>query len=194
MVQLSHSCMTSGKTIALTIWTFVRKVMSPLFNMLSRFIIVFLPGGKSLLISWLQSPSAVILEPKKVKSVTVSTFSPFYLPWSDGTRCHDLIFFSSQTRDQTHVPYIRRQIFFFFFNLLFIYLFYNSGSRWDRLFQTFYLLCLERFPPHFIFFYTSMFDSLQGFCHPSVGGFIWLLFNWCVASAVTSALSHAPVL
>ena len=83
---------------------------------------------------------------------------------------------------------------FFFFNLLFIYLFYNSGSRWDRLFQTFYLLCLERFPPHFIFFYTSMFDSRQGFCHPGVGGFIWLMFNWCVASAVTSALSHVPVL
>ena len=72
--------MTSGKTIALTIWTFVRKVMSLLFNMLSRFIVVFLPGGKRLLISWLQSPSAVILEPKKVKSVTVSAFPPFYLP------------------------------------------------------------------------------------------------------------------
>ena len=68
--------MTTGKTIALAIWTFVNKVMSLLFNMLSRFFIAFLPRSKPLLISWLQSPSAVILEPKKMKSVTVSTVSP----------------------------------------------------------------------------------------------------------------------
>ena len=68
--------MTTGKTITLTIWTFVGKVMSLLFNILSRFVIAFLPRSKYLLISWLQSPSAVILEPKKTKSVTVSTFSP----------------------------------------------------------------------------------------------------------------------
>ena len=68
--------MTTGKTIALTRWIFVGKVMSLLFNMLSRFVIVFLPRSKHFLISWLQSPSAVILEPIKVKSVTVSTFSP----------------------------------------------------------------------------------------------------------------------
>ena len=66
--------MTIGKTIALTRWTFVGKVMSLLFNMLSRLVI--LPRNKCLLISWLQSPSAVILEPKKIKSVTVSTVSP----------------------------------------------------------------------------------------------------------------------
>ena len=77
MVQLSHPYMTTGKTIALTMWTFVRKVMSLLFNMLSRFVIVFLPRSKSLLISWLQSPSAVILEPKKIKSLTVSVVSPY---------------------------------------------------------------------------------------------------------------------
>ena len=76
MVQLSHPYMTTGKTMALTIQTFVSKVMSLLFNMLSRFVIAFLPRSKCLLISWLQSPSAVILEPKKIKSVTVSTFSP----------------------------------------------------------------------------------------------------------------------
>ena len=75
MVQLSHPYMTTGKTIALTMWTFVGKVMSLLFNMLSRLVIAFLPRGKHLLISWLQSPSAVILEPKKIKFVTVSTFS-----------------------------------------------------------------------------------------------------------------------
>ena len=76
MVQLSHLYMTTGKTIALTIWTFVGKVMSLLFNMLSRFVIAFLLRSKRLLLSWLQSPSVVMLEPKKIKSVTVSTFSP----------------------------------------------------------------------------------------------------------------------
>ena len=76
MVQLSHSSMTTGKTIALTIGTFVGKVMSLLFNMLSRFVIAFLPRNKFLLISWLQSPSAVIMEPKKIKSVTVFIVSP----------------------------------------------------------------------------------------------------------------------
>ena len=76
MVQLSHPYMTTGKTIALTIWTFVSKVMSLLFDMLSRFVIAFLPRSKHLLISWLQSSSAVILEPKKIKSVPVSIDSP----------------------------------------------------------------------------------------------------------------------
>ena len=71
IVQLSHPYMTAGKTIALTRWTFVGKVMSLLFNKLSRLAITFLPSSKRLLISWLQSPSAVILEPKKIKSVIV---------------------------------------------------------------------------------------------------------------------------
>ena len=75
-VQLSNPYMTTGKITALTIWTFVGKVMSLLFNMLSRLVITFLPRNKPLLISWLQSPSAVILEPKKIKSVTVSIVSP----------------------------------------------------------------------------------------------------------------------
>ena len=75
-VQLSHLYMTTGKTIALTRRTFVVKVMSLLFNMLSRLVIIFLPRSKRLLISWLQSPSAVILEPRKIKSDTVSTVSP----------------------------------------------------------------------------------------------------------------------
>ena len=72
IAQLSHPYMTTGKTIALTRWTFVDKVMSLLFNMLSRLVITFLPRSKRLLISWLQSPSAVILEPRKIKSATVS--------------------------------------------------------------------------------------------------------------------------
>ena len=76
MVQLSHPYVTTGKTIALTIWTFVGKVKSLLFDMLSRFVIAFLPRRKHLLISWLQFPSAVILEPKKIKSVTVFIVSP----------------------------------------------------------------------------------------------------------------------
>ena len=76
IVQLSHPYMTTGKTIGLTRRTVVDKVMSLLFNILSRLVITFLPRSKRLLISWLQSPPEVILEPKKIKSVTVSTFSP----------------------------------------------------------------------------------------------------------------------
>ena len=78
--------MTTGKTIALTRWTFVGKVMSLLLNTLSRLVITFLPRSKHLLISWLQSPSAVILEPPKIKSATVSPYI------CHGTRCHDLRF------------------------------------------------------------------------------------------------------
>ena len=76
IVQLSHPYMTTGKTIALTRRTFVDKVMSLLFNIPSRLVITLLPRNKRLLISWLQSPSAVILEPPKIKSATVSTVSP----------------------------------------------------------------------------------------------------------------------
>ena len=92
IVQLSHPYMTTGKSIAFTRWTFVGRVLYLFFNMLSRLAIAFLPRSKCLLISWLQSLSAVTLEPKKIKSVTVSIFFPIYLPWSDGTRCHDLSF------------------------------------------------------------------------------------------------------
>ena len=88
MVQFSHPYMTTRKNLAFTTQIFVGKVIS-LFNMLSRLVIAFLPRCKHCLISWLQSPSAVILEPKKIKSVTVSIVFPIYLPWSDGTRCHD---------------------------------------------------------------------------------------------------------
>ena len=83
MVQLLHPYMTTGKTIALTRQTFVGKIMSLVFNMLSRLVIAFLSRSKPLLISWLQSPSAVILEPKKVKSVTVSIVST--------SICHEVI-------------------------------------------------------------------------------------------------------
>ena len=83
IVQLSHPYMTTGKTIAFTRWTFVGKVMSLLLNMLSRLVITFLPRSKHLLISWQQSPSAVILEPPVIKSATVSTVSP--------SICHQVI-------------------------------------------------------------------------------------------------------
>ena len=90
IVQLSHPHMTIGKTIALTRQAFVSKVISLLFNMLSRLFITFLPSCKRILISWLQSPSAVILEPRKIKSATVSTVSPSIC--HERTRCHDLSF------------------------------------------------------------------------------------------------------
>ena len=80
IVQLSHPYMATGKTIALTRWTFVDKVMSLFVNMLSRVVITVLPRSKRHLMSWLQSPSAVILEPKKIKSITVSIVFPIYLP------------------------------------------------------------------------------------------------------------------
>ena len=80
VVQISHPYMTTGKTVALTIWTFVGKVMSLLFNMLSRFVIAFLPRSKCLLISWLQSPSAVILEPPKDEVSHCFHCFPIYLP------------------------------------------------------------------------------------------------------------------
>ena len=83
IVQLSHPYMTTGKTIVLTRWTFVGKVMSQLFNMLSRLVIIFLSGSKRLLISWLQSPSAVILGPPKLKSLVISIVSP--------SICHDVM-------------------------------------------------------------------------------------------------------
>ena len=89
-VQLSHPRMTTGKTIDLIRWTFVCNVMSLLFNMLSRFVIAFLSRSKPLLISWLQSLSTVILESAKIKSVTVSTFSPSVCLEGMGTYLHFL--------------------------------------------------------------------------------------------------------
>ena len=89
IVQLSYSYMTPGKTIALTRWTFVGKVMSLLFNMLSRLVIAFLLRSKRLLISWLQSPSAVVFETQKIKSLTVSIISP--------SICHEVMELDAMT-------------------------------------------------------------------------------------------------
>ena len=91
-VQFSHPYMTTGETIAFTRQTFVGKVMSLLLNVLSRLVTTFLPRSKRLLISWLQSPSAVILEPPRNKVWHCFHCFPIYFPWSDGTRCHDLRF------------------------------------------------------------------------------------------------------
>ena len=93
MVKLSHQFMTTGKTIALTRWTFIGKVTSLHFNMLSRFVIAFLPRSKPFLISWLQSPSAVILEPHKIKSVTVSIVSQAFCHEVTGLDTTILVFF-----------------------------------------------------------------------------------------------------
>ena len=90
IVQLSYPYMTTGKTTALTRWTFVDKVMSLLFNMLPRLVITFLPRSRHLLNSWLQSSSSVILEPKNIKSLTVSIVSPSICHEAMG--CHDLSF------------------------------------------------------------------------------------------------------
>jgi len=105
--------MTTGKTIGLTRWTFVGKVMSLLFNMLFRLVITFLPRGKCLLISWLQSPSAVILEPKKIKSATVSTVPP--------SISHEVM----RPNAMIFVFWMLSFFFFFFFKkYLFIYIFF----------------------------------------------------------------------
>ena len=95
-VQLSNPYTTTGKTIGLTRWTFADKVMSLLFNMLSRLVITFFPKSKCLLISWLQSPFAVILEPPRNSVCHSFHCFPIYLPRSDGTGCHDLTFLNGE--------------------------------------------------------------------------------------------------
>ena len=99
-IQLSRPYMTTGKTIALTRWTFVGKVMPQLLNMLSRLVITFLPRSMCLLISWLQSPSAVILEPRKIKSDTVSTVSP--------SICHERLENSSRKSEIPREHFMQR--------------------------------------------------------------------------------------
>ena len=103
MVQLSHPCMTPGKTIALTRQTFVGKVTSLLFNVLSRLVIAFSPRCKRLLISWLQAPSAVILEPRNIVHHCFHCFST-YLPSNDGTGCHDFHFLNVEFLARFHSP------------------------------------------------------------------------------------------
>ena len=94
LVQFSHPLMNTGKTIAFTRWIFVGEVLFLVCNMLPRLVIAFLPRSKCLLISWLQSPSAVILEPPQIVCHYLHCF-PIYFPWSDRTRCHDLSFLNA---------------------------------------------------------------------------------------------------
>ena len=103
-VQLSHPYMTTGKTIALTRQTFVGKVMSLLFNMLSRLVITFLPRSKRLSVSWLQSPSAVIFEAQINKFSHCFHCFPIYLPGIDGTGCHDLSFLNVELQASFVTP------------------------------------------------------------------------------------------
>ena len=105
MVPLLYPYMTNGKTIALTMQTFVSKVLSLLFNMLSRFVIAFLPKDKSLLISWLQSLSAVILEPKKIEPDTVSTFPPSICHEVMGLDAMILVFSMLSFKPTFHSPF-----------------------------------------------------------------------------------------
>ena len=104
IIQLSHPYMTTGKIIALTRWTFVGKVMSLLLNMLSRLVIVFLPRSKRLLISWLRSPSEVILEPKKIKSVTFSIVFPSICHGVMGLDAMTLVFWMLSFKPTFHSP------------------------------------------------------------------------------------------
>ena len=116
IVQLSHPYVTTGKTIALNRWTFVDKVMSLLFNMHSRLVITFLPRNKHLLISWLQSPSAVIFGAQKNKDSHWFHWFPIYLQWSDGTRCHDprfLMLSFKPTFSLSSFTFIKRLFFTF---------------------------------------------------------------------------------
>ena len=123
MVQLSHSYMTTGKTISLTRQTFVGKVVSLLFNMLSSFVIAFLPRSKYLLISWLQSPSVVIFEPKKIKSDTVYTALPSIFHEVMGLDAMILVFWMLSFEPGFHSPFqfLKR---FFSSSSLFCYVLY----------------------------------------------------------------------
>ena len=161
MVQFLHPYMTAGKIIALNIWTFVGKVMSLLSNTLSRFLIAFIPRSKHLLIPCLKSLSSVILEPKKIKSVTVSIFVSPSMPWSDETRCHVLVFFfffpilsSKPASLLSSFTFIKR-VFFSSFSL---YSFTVVSSTYLRLFIFFpgiLIPACDSFSPGFCMMYFA---------------------------------------
>ena len=149
MVQLSYPYMTTGKIIALTIWTFVGKMMYLLFNMLSRWVIGFLPRNKCHLISWLQSPSAVIFGAQANKVCHCFHFLHIYLARSDETKCHDLSFLM-----------LRFKLVFFFFPLssfTFIKKFFSSSLLSA-------IICISEV----VDFSPSNIDSSLGFIHPGI--------------------------
>ena len=121
--------MTTGKTITLTLWTFVGKVMSLLYNMLSRFVIAFLPRSKCLLISWLQSPSAVILELKKIKSVTVAIFSASICHEVVGLDAMILVFWMLRWID---VRFCQMLFFICWYDCVFCFFFPSLAYRWEK--------------------------------------------------------------
>ena len=169
---LSRRYMTTGKTTALTRQTFVGKVMSLLFNTLSRLVITFLPRSKRLLISWLQSPSAVILEPQNIKSASLHCFSN-YLSWSNGTRCLIFVFWIlsfKQTFSLSSFTFIKR-----------LFSYYSSFSA-IRVVSSVYLRLLIFLPailipayasssPEFLMMYSAyklnkQCDNIQPWCTP----------------------------
>ena len=148
MVQLSYPYMTTGKIIALTIWTFVGKMMYLLFNMLSRWVIGFLPRSKCHLISWLQSTSAVIFGAQANKVCHSFHFFHIYLAWSNGTRCHDLSFLMLSFK-------LVFPFFFFHFPL-------SPSSRGSSLLSA--IICISEV----VDFSPSNIDSGLGFIHPGI--------------------------
>ena len=171
MVQLSHLYMSNGKTVALAIWTFVGKMMSLFFNMLSRFIIAFLSKSKSLLISWRQLPSAVILEHKKIKYVTASTFFPTICHKVKGLDGMILVFWMSHFillfhSHQEALPYA-----WYFFSL---YLSYNCLCISATFDITGILLFLESSLPWWVILPSSCYCPILVFVFSVL--LAWLLF------------------
>ena len=156
MIQLSHPHLTTGKTIALTIWTFLSKVMSLLSNMLSRLVITFLPRSKRLLISWLQSPSTEILESRKIKVSHGIHCFPIYLPWSDGTGCPDLCFLNvwvlSRLFHSPLSPFLRGSVVSLFFLPLGYHL--HIWTYWYFYQQSWFQL-VSQFGPAFHMMYSA---------------------------------------
>ena len=166
IVQLSQPYMTTGKTIALTIWTSFGKVMSLLFNTMSRLVIAFLSTSVRLLISWLQSPSAMILEPKKIVCHCFHC-SPIYLPWSDGTGCHDLNFLNvgfKLTFSLSSLTFIKRLFISSSFSAILL-MGFSSQEYWNGL----------PFPSPVDY----VLSELSTITHPSwVPYMAWLIVHW----------------
>ena len=180
IVQLSHPYMTTGKTIALTRWTFVDKVISLLFNMLSRLVIAFLPKSKCLLISWLQSPSAVILEPRKIKSATVSTVYTSICYEVIGPDAMILVFWMLSFKP-THSP-----------SFTFIKSLFSSSSLSPiSMVSSAYLRLLAFLPAIFFFlifiFTIFYFTILYWFCHTLT----WI-HHGCTCIPKHESPSHLP--
>ena len=162
-----------GKTTALTRWTFVGKVMSLLLNTLSRFVIAFLPRSKHILISWLQSPSAVILEPRKIVCHCFHCF-PIYFPWGDGTRCHDLSFLKVEW--VTLKFSVLQLVLLYYMKLVQFCPSAMSDSLWPHRLQHTRLSCPSPTPGACSNSYTS-----HWWCHPTISSSV-VPFSSCLQS------------